>query len=194
MWLTQQGEPFDQNGPSTIALKALPLRILANAAEGTVKGQVEISSEVPLQRLVDLVFALSMHLGADVELRGMGAMRRADLWLRLADEQDRTRIAAAVDRADERGSAERVFQDLWQVIASTSPGRDVRWDNSRKQIVELLEVGEPEGISLAEAKVIAAHAQEGDLVGVPVAEPLHLLAWRWLSSAYPALVDERGTR
>ncbi|MBN2800354.1 MAG: hypothetical protein JXX28_14535 [Deltaproteobacteria bacterium] len=193
-WLTQAGEPFDRNGPSTLALRALPLRLLVNAADQTLKAQVEITPEVPVQRLVDLVFFLSVQVGADVELRGLGAVRRATLWLRLADEQDRMRIADAVELAGDRGNEEKVFKDLWQVIASASPGRDVRWDNGRKQIVELLEVGEPEGISLAEAKVIVSHAEEGDVVGVPVAEPLHLLAWRWLSTAYPALVDERGTR
>ncbi|MBN2800278.1 MAG: hypothetical protein JXX28_14150 [Deltaproteobacteria bacterium] len=188
-WLTHQGEPFEQNGPSPLSLKALPLRILVNAAEQTLKAQLEINPEVPLQRMVDLVFFLSVQVGADVELRGRGTVRRADLWLRLADEQDRMRIAEAGARAGDRGNQERVFKDLWQVIASTSPGRDVRWDNGRRQIVELLEVGEPEGISVAEAKVLAGHAEDGDVVGVPVTEPPHCLAWRWLSTANPTLVE-----
>lgn len=166
-WLIDRGEPCEVDG-TRVSLRALPVKILL---EATLSAKATVNTRTPVSRLVGLLFDLSVHLHADVALDGTG-LSRAGLWLRLADEQDRQRIAAALARAEERGCREEVLQRLWTVIAELRPGHDDRWDVSRERIVELLEVGED-----VPAEV------------VPVAEPLHLAAWRWLGDAWPGLAE-----
>jgi hypothetical protein len=186
-WLTEQGEPFDLEGPTTLALRALPVRLLLGA--DSLQGWLEVTSTAPLVRLVDLLFALSVLAGADVHLAGSGQMTRPRLWLRLADEQDRQRIAEAMARADEHGNREDVGQRLWAVLSAIWPGRDLRWDASRSHIVELVEVAEPGGISVEEASWLVEGAAAGDVVARPIGDYLHIIAWRWLSEAYPGLAE-----
>lgn len=186
-WLTLQGEPFDTPGPHTLALKALPVRLLVNPVDQQMLAQLDVSPTTSLPRMVDLMFAFSVRVGADVRLAGVGPVRRGGLWLRLAEEQDRARIAVALARADEHGRHERIVKRMWGVVGQLLPGRDVRWDSGREQLVELLEVGE--GISVEDAAWHKADARPGDVVTVPVDGTPHVTVWRWLSTTYPALLD-----
>ncbi len=188
-WLTSRGEPFAQSGPTDIALKALPVRLLVDPEDDALVAHLEVTPEAPLSRLVNLLFGLSIAARADVRLAGHGDVTRADLWLRLADEQDRLRIAKAIEQATEHGNRQKILSTLWTILSSASPGQDVRWDVSREQVVEILEVEVPGGIPLEEARWHDAEVQAGDPLPVPVEGHLHILAWRWLSAAYPALAD-----
>lgn len=188
-WLTSRGEPFEQTGPTDVVLKALPVRLLVDPEDDSLVAHLEVTPEAPLSRLVNLLFGLSIAARADVRLAGHGDVTRADLWLHLADEQDRLRIAKAIGRAAEHGNREKILTSLWTILSSASPGRDVRWDISREHVVEILEVDVPGGIPLEEAQWHDAEIQAGDTLPVPVEGHLHILAWRWLSAAYPALAD-----
>jgi hypothetical protein len=187
-WLIDQGEPFDQDGPYSISLRALPVRLILTL-DGTMQGQLEITQAVPVARLVNLLFSLSVRAGADVRLAGAGRVNRPTLWMKLADEQDRMRIAEALDRSEERGNRPEVVNRLWQVLAAFQPGADVRWDANQRRVVELKEVGPDDGITEEEAKWLDENAAEGDLIPVEVAGCPHIPAWRWLSEAYPGLSD-----
>ena len=167
----------------------LPVRLVVSPDDASMQAQIEVTANAPLVRLVDLMFSLSIKAGADVRLAGEGAVTRAELWMRLTDEQDRIRIAEALRRASERGSAEEVLNRLWAVLAMLAPGRDIRWDAAHERIVELREVGEPGGISLEEAAWHQSDASMGDVIPVPVRGYLHMLAWRWFSEAYPGLAE-----
>ncbi|TNE86858.1 MAG: hypothetical protein EP330_19810 [Deltaproteobacteria bacterium] len=184
-WCVQLGEAFDRESSDTIQLRALPVRVVV--LEDSMKASLEIDARVPLERLVDFLFEVSSRAGSDVHLAGEGAMTRPQMWMRLADEQDRQRIVGALDRAEEHGNSLEVVRRLWGVLAATRPGMDIRWDNVRKTIVALKEVDEPGGISLAEASWLVEDITVGDVIAVPVAGYLHILAWRWLSEAYPHL-------
>lgn len=187
-WLSEQGEPFEPEGSGTFALKALPMR-LVTAEGGAMQAWVEVTSRAPLVRMIDLLFNLSVRAGSDVRLAGTGEMTRARLWMRLADEQDRVRIGESLDRADDRGNRDEVLTKLWAVLAVIQPGRDLRWDAGQRRIVELVEVGAPDGISVEEASWLVEGAAAGDVVPKPIEGCLHILAWRWLSEAYPGLAE-----
>ena len=118
---------------------------------------------------------------------------RSGLWMLLADEQDRVRIAEALRRAQEHGNREDLITRLWAVIGSLRPKCDDRWDMARERIVELNEVGE--GIDLSQAAWHAEDPKIGDVVGVPVdhSHHVHTLVWRWLSEAYPGLAEYHNT-
>lgn len=184
-WLTEQGEPFTREG-DRLALRALPVTLEPEGPED-LQALLSVSADTPLSRLVDLLFDLSVVAGADVMVTGE-TLTRAGLWVRLADAQDRLRIARALDHAEERGSRDEVLRRLWATLAALEPGRDVRWSAELRGVVELREVGAPGGLTIEDA---AAHGDHelGDLVPVPVPGPLHLLVWRWLSEAYPSLSD-----
>lgn len=186
-WLTDQGEAFEQEGPYTLALKALPVRVVLD--EGVLKAHLEVGVETALARMVDLLFALSVEAGADVRLAGLGEVTRPRLWLKLADEQDRVRIQQALQHASEHHNREEVLQRLWSVLHEIAPGHDLRWDAHRGRIVELVEVGEPGGISVEEASWLVEGAKPGDAVPRPVDGQVHIIAWRWLSEAYPGLAE-----
>lgn len=184
-WLTEQGEPFDREGPHTLQLRALPVRMVVVPEEQGFQAHIEVTRRVPLHRMVDLLFNLSVRAGADVRLAGAGEQSRASLWLRLADEQDRRRLARAIALADEQGKKEEVVRGLWAVLGAAAPRKDVRWDASRERVVELKEVGA--GITVEEAAWHLEDPQPGDVVGVRVTRPLHLVGYRWLSEAHPGL-------
>jgi len=188
-WLTQQGEPFEQEGPHTLQLRPLPVRIVIVSEERGFQAHIDVTTSVPLVRLVELIFELSNRAGTDVRLAGTGQVTRAALWLRLADEQDRRRVARALELAREQTRGEEVVRGLWAVLAAACPDRDVRWDATRQRVVELEEVGASGGISLEEAAFHVEDPQPGDVVAVQIDEHLHLVAWRWVSEAHPNLVD-----
>ena len=188
-WLRERGEPFSCPQPDCLQLRALELRIDIAPDQGSMKVMIDITSTLYLTRVVDLVFELSILAGADVRLTGEGEVSRGALWMRLADEQDRVRIAEALQRAEIHGNREEVGKRLWQVVAAIRPGKDDRWDATAGRIVELCEVGAPDGISLADAAWHADNPEAGDVIAVGVEGSVHTLAWRWLSEAYPGLAE-----
>ncbi len=185
-WLTEAGEAWEPEGAHGLALRALPMRLVLDP-EQPMLAHIQVTADVPLERLVNLLFALSVRSGSDVCLAGTGELSRADLWLRLAEDQDRQRMAGALERANERGNAE-VHHRLWALLSASRPGRDLRWDVERRQVVELLEVG-ADAPGVEAARWHAEDPKEGDVVAVPVADGVHTLAWRWLSEAYPGLTE-----
>ena len=188
-WLTEQGEPFERDGPNSIQLRALPLRLVVVPKEHGFQAHIDVTLTAPLVRLVDLIFSLSVLAGADVRLAGSGEATRSSLWLRLADEQDRLRVARAVELAQEQGKKDEVVRGLWSVLDAVAPGRDVRWDAARARVVELKEVDQPGGISLEDAAFLVEDPKPGDVVTIPLEGHPHVVAWRWLSEAFPGLVD-----
>lgn len=188
-WLMERGEPFDWDTPSTLALRALPVRLVMGENHH-IHAQIELNPEVSLSRMLEMLYGLSMLAGADVRLLGVGEVTRSHLWLRLADEQDRLRISGAVERADESGQREEVLHKLWPVIAAIREGCDDRWDARRQRIVELKEVGGAHGIALEEAAWHVDNPTEGSVVGLPIeGANMHTLAWRWLCDTYPGIAE-----
>lgn len=190
-WLTERGEPFAREGEETLALRALPLRFVSAPGQASLQAQLDVTPTVPLSRLVDVLFEVSMRAGADVNLAGHGPINRPELWMRLADEQDRLRLAAALHRAREHGQRDEIHRRLWALIASLRPGHDDRWDTTRQRIVEWVEVGD--AVSVEEARWHAEDPKPGDAVPVPVQGFLHCLAWRWLSEAWPGIAEAEHT-
>ncbi|MEZ4241415.1 MAG: hypothetical protein R3F59_35745 [Myxococcota bacterium] len=186
-WLTEQGEPFVAEGDEVLALRAMPVRFVASQKDASLKAQLEVVPDLPLTRLVDTLFEVSIRAGADVNLAGYGAVTRPGLWLRLADEQDRLRIARALGRAREHGNADGVHKRLWALIAAMRRNHDDRWDAAQERIVERVEVGE--AVSVEDAAWHVDDPKPGDTIGVPVSGFLHSRVWRWLSAAYPGLVS-----
>lgn len=192
-WLRERGEPFSCPAPSCLQLRAIDLRIDIAPDQDSMKVLIDVTSTVSLTRVVDLVFELSIRVGADVRLTGQGEVTRGSLWMRLADEQDRIRIGEALQRAEIHGNREEVGKRLWQVVAAIRPGKDDRWDVNRQQIVELMEIGAPDGISLADAAWHTDEPEAGDVIAVGIEGVVHTLAWRWLSEAYPGLAEHDFT-
>ena len=188
-WLIEQGEPYTEEGPQTLALRGLPVRLVIEQEEGVIQAQLEITPTLPLMRLIDLLFDLSVVAGADVRLAGMGDVSRPTLWMRLADEQDRQRIQTAILRSVEYGNQEEVLRRLWSVLAVIQPGVDIRWRAEHASIVFMKEVGADGGISIEEAAWHSTAPTLGDLIAIPVVTYQHSLAWRWLSEAYPGLQE-----
>jgi len=188
-WLTDQGEPFEADGEDVLVLRALPTRLVVDEH---IRAQVDLSPATPLTRLVRVLFDLSVHLGADVRLVGAGGVTRPMMWLRFADEQDRQRIAAALSNADDTHAHDDVRKGFWQLLGALGNGRDLRWDATREAIVEMLEVGASDGIAVEAAAWHDAEASPGDTVAVPVAGDMHIVSWRWMSEAWPSLLQERG--
>lgn len=185
-WLTAQGEPFEQEGTGVLQLRALPMRLVHTGTD--IQAQVDVTPTVPLSRMNRLLFDLSMRLGADVRLVGVGEVNRPELWLRLANEQDRMRIAAALDKAAHHNNRDEILRAFWSILGSLGPGRDLRWDTRRDCIVDVQEVGAADGITLEDARWHDANVSTGDTVSVPMGGDLHILAWRWLSEAWPSLI------
>ena len=186
-WLTEQGEPYDIEGPQHLGFLGLPIRLNIANDESVIRVQIDVAPQVPLMRLVDLLFDLSVVAGADVNLAGTGPVNRPALWMLLADEQDRQRVAEALTSSKEYGNHEEVVRRLWSVLNVLQPGHDIRWSIEQSRIVEMKEVGAEGGISIEEASWHAPDAQLGQLVAVQVSGYLHSSAWRWLSEAYPGL-------
>lgn len=189
-WLTERGEPFTE-GEDSVALRALPVRFVSSPLNASLQAQLEVVTSMPLTRLVDTLFEVSVRAGADVNLAGHGPITRPHLWLLLADEQDRMRIAAGLRRAREHGNADEVHKRLWAIVAAVRGGHDDRWDATAERVVEMLEVGD--AVSVEQARWHApdpnVDPKVGDAVAVPVSGYVHCLVWRWLSEAYPGLAD-----
>lgn len=190
-WLTERGEPHLVSGPTTVTLRALPVRFVAAPDQSALQAHLDVTSTVPLSRLVDVLFEVSMRAGADVSLAGVGQVTRPALWMQLADEQDRLRVAESLERAVEHGNADEVHKRMWAVLATLRSGHDDRWDTQQQRVVELVEVGE--GISVEEARWHADDPQPGDIIRVPVKGWIHALVWRWLSEAYPGIAEAERT-
>ncbi|HHO54544.1 MAG TPA: hypothetical protein ENK18_27645 [Deltaproteobacteria bacterium] len=190
-WLTERGEPSVAEGDDTLILRALPIRFVASPDNASLQAHLEITSNVALTRMVDVLFEVSMRAGADVRLVGHGEVTRSDLWMLLADEQDRLRIAGALRRAVEHGHSDEVYKRMWGVLSTLRVGQDDRWDTASERIVEYVEVGD--GISLEEAAWHTEDPQNGDQIRIPVKGFLHCLVWRWLSEAYPGIAEAEHT-
>lgn len=186
-WLQDRGEPCEAIVPDerALVLRALPVRV-TQGDDGAYTAHLQPTARAPVSRIVALIFDLSTALHADVSLRGV-EQTRASLWLELADEQDRQRIVGALVRAEDRGNRDEVLQRLWPQIAALRPGRDLRWDVARARIVEHQAVGDH--LSLEAARRLDPDAALGGAIAVPVTDPLHVLAWRWLVDAYPTLAE-----
>ena len=100
-WLTEQGEPYEREGLQTLSLRALPVRLLVDEERNVVQAQVDINPTLPLMRLVDLLFDLSVLAGADVRLAGQGEVTRPALWIASLRSQRRRGQSA-------KNSAERL--------------------------------------------------------------------------------------
>ncbi len=189
-WMADRGEPFaaDDHG---LTLRAIPMRFVAAPDQAALQCQIEVTETMPVQRMVDVVFDVSVQAGADVHLVGEGQASRAFLWMCLADEQDRVRLASALTRAESSSNRDEILRRLWGILAAARFGHDDRWDAGQERVVELLEVGE--SISLDDAAWHADDPEVGDVVSVPVKGMLHCLAWRWLSEAYPGIAEAEHT-
>jgi hypothetical protein len=130
-WLVGQGEPFELEGHE-LRLRALPVQLTANG--DALLATVDLSAQVRLPRLVGLLFELALWLGTDLQLDGR-PIDRATAWLRLADDQDRMRIAQAIDRAGPR--TDEVLAGLWLVLRALGRHHDLRWDPRSRAIVEI---------------------------------------------------------
>lgn len=183
--------PADDGAPpAPTSLPPRRLRDLPSVPPGASRSAVlhiDLTTTTPLVRLVDTVFHLANRCGADVHLAGSGVVNRSSLWVVLAEEQDRLRIAAALERAREHGNADEVHKRLWAVLQSLRPGTDCRWDATLQRVVELVDVGEQ--ISVDEARFHEADAKTGDVVQLPVEGMIHVLVWRWISEAWPGLCE-----
>ena len=179
-WLTGQGEPFEVED-GVLRLRALPVR-LTEGSDG-LKLAVDLRARVPLARLIGLLYELALWLGTDVHLGGR-PVDRGTAWIRLADEQDRLRIADAIDHAGPR--TDEVLAGLWQVLRACGRKRDLRWDPRARAIVE---VGmHPEVIEDA-TTMATDDTDPGALIAWPVHDGVHILAWRWLAETWPAFSD-----
>ncbi len=188
-WLTEEGEPFELVGPSSLQLRALPVQVVTST-DAPLQARLEINTKVPLQRLIDLLFAISIKAGADVSLAGKGEVSRPELWLQLADDQDRQRIDHALQAASDRGNGD-VARRLWALLSTLDIGKDLRWNANCACVVELKEVGSEGGLTMEEANWLAEDPHHGDVISVPTTTNHHILAWRWLKEAYPGLIEEQ---
>jgi len=180
-WLTGQGEPFEPDDVAGLRLRALPV-VLTSDVEG-LRAEVDPSPQVPLPRLIGLLFDLALWLGTDMHL-GQLPIDRAVAWLRLADEQDRNRIAQAISRAGPR--TDEVLTGLWRVLRALGRNHDLRWDPTALAIVEVRIWSDGEEITAAEA---TEETDPGALITFRVHDGLHIFAWRWLAETWPALTN-----
>ena len=190
-WLSDRGEPFEAEGTGTIALRAMAVRFVVSPDQDALQAHLEVTAAVPLSRMVDMLFGISVEAGADVRLAGSGEITKAALWMVLADEQDRIRIAETLERAKDHGNIDAIMKRMWAVVSALRPHCDDRWDAQRQRIVRLREIGGTDGLSIEEAQWHAEDPQVGDVVPVPVDRAIHIhsLTWRWLSEAYPSIAQ-----
>ncbi len=186
-WLTEQGEPFEHDETAGLALRALPLHL--HLDPGGIRASVDLAPNTPLPRLIRVLFDLSMRLGADVLLAGVGEVRRPELWLHLSGEQDRLRISVALDQAAAHHVRDEVLTNFWALLSAMGQGRDLRWDFARSAIVQIREVRVPNEERAADSEEPDTDTDPMESVSLPVEGQLHVLAWRWLSEAYPSLTS-----
>ena len=185
-WLTDRGEPHLVDG-DVVTLRALPMRFVAGDGQASLHCHVDVTAQAALSRMIDVAVDVSVRAGADVHVAGRGSISRGALWMLLADEQDRLRLAESLARAAATAHREEIGRRLWDVLAAARPGHDDRWDAQQQRVVELLEVGD--GISLEDARWHADDPAVGQVIAVPVPGTPHCLVWRWLSEAYPGLCE-----
>jgi len=77
-WFTEQGEAFEAEGPHSLLLRGLPVRVIAVPGEA-LQAHVDVTTTTPLVRLVDLLFDLSNRAATDVRLAGVGKVDRLGL-------------------------------------------------------------------------------------------------------------------
>lgn len=183
--LAAMGEAFELGGPDepgVIHLRALP--VVLRRTERDLSAEIALTPSVPIARLLALIYDLALQLGGEVTLDGASPTERAAAWLCFADDQDRLRIARAIDRAE--GRAEEVLRGLWDILVVLGQGRDLRWHPREARIVEVDrgELGLEDEPTLSEEEVM------DPLLTVREAAPgTHILAWRWLTEAWPALAE-----
>ena len=188
-WLTENGEPFAQEGLESLALRAVPITLVFRD-DAALRAHLDLTSSAKVDRMVQVLYDLALLVGADVCVAETGKITRGELWLRLSDEQDRMRIAEALQRADAMGRLGAVSTAMWGVLVAAVPGRDVRWDTTRQSVVELLEVGAEGGISLEEAAWHAEAPSPGDIIARPLTGgQSHLVLWRWLHESHPSIAN-----
>ena len=184
-WLTERGEPCE-GVDRGVSLLALPVTFMWD--EDVLLVTSRVTPNLALSRLVDLVFAVSLQVGGDAVLEEVGPVSRPELWLLLADEQDRLRIGAALERSRQLGNSNDVMRHLWSVVHTLRRGKDDRWDAARERIVEVVEVGDG-GLSVLDARRVDPEVSDGDEVTLPVQGYVHTLAWRWFAETYPSIAE-----
>jgi len=181
-WFLNQGEPCEPQGPTTIALLALPVHLILHPHR--MEAQIDLTPKVPLHRLVRVMADLAIQLGAETVFHER-TMGRSELWLVLAEEQDRMRIQDALDRAEALHCRSEVLTQLWQLLGAMGQGRDLRWDLSSHRIIEFVDTGP---LDATEDTVDTVTTQApGPLRPLQPFEQAHITAWRWLSEAWPNL-------
>ncbi|HMV67805.1 MAG TPA: hypothetical protein PKA64_13230 [Myxococcota bacterium] len=178
-WLTSQGEPCEEDGAAR-RLRALPVELRPDPVG--LRAGITLTPDTPLPRLVGLLFELALWLGTDLHRVGAGRVTRGQAWMQLADEQDRLRLARAIDRAG--GRIDDVLHGLWTLLQALGRGRDLRWDPRMRRIAELAEVHPPGD----DDEITVTDSTDPDTVlAFPLHGGVHTLAWRWLSDAFPSL-------
>lgn len=170
--LRERGESYAPGNDGELALRSLPLSLRIAPDTGVLNAQAEVTSAVPLARMIDVLFDLSVQVGGDVVLDNAGAVRRADLWVLWSDEQDRVRLGAALQRASEHSNSDEVHRRMWAILSALNENGDVRWDAKNMRVVRV-----------------------GDVVPgrSAVAGNIHSLLWRWLSETYPGIAEAEHT-
>ncbi|MFT6234884.1 MAG: hypothetical protein ACJAZO_005408, partial [Myxococcota bacterium] len=113
-WLTENGEPFTQEGPEALTLRALPVTIVFRE-DSILRAHVEVTASVKLDRMVEVLYNLALLIGADVCLADTGKVTRGELWIQLADVQDCKRVGEALQRADAMGRLANISRAMWGV-------------------------------------------------------------------------------
>jgi hypothetical protein len=183
--LTAMGEAFEVGGPDEpglLRLRALP--VVLRRTEDALSAEIGLTPSVSITRLLALIYDLALQLGGEVSLDGATPTERAAAWLCFADDQDRLRIGRALDRAE--GRADEVLRGLWDILVVLGSGRDLRWHPRASRIVEVDrgELGLEDEPTLSEEEVMDPMLTVRD-----PAPGTHILAWRWLTEAWPALAE-----
>lgn len=166
-WLIEQGEVCTVTDGG-ITVRGVPVVITPGGSALHVR--IAVDGQAPMSRISRLVFALSVLAGGDVLLDGLTELSQPQLWWHLAEEQDRFRLAAAIDAGAQHEHGREMLLALWSHVAAICPGADVRWRRDR----------------LVEIQVDPADTEREFEVPVPVGT--HVLAYRWLAAAWPSLL------
>ncbi len=167
-WLTDSGEPVVVDD-RRIVLRALGAFLVHEGSQ--LVAHIDLAASTPVVRLVDLLFDLSSHIGSDLHDAAGTTVTRPTVWFQLAAEQDRIRVGSALARSLEHGVRQVMVQRLWALGASLFPDRDVRWDVTSARFVEVV----------GEGPVLRS---------LPDDRAANLLAWRYLSEAWPGVARD----